>query len=165
MEIKINVSAPEMVEAINNLAAALTIGKEATSTKTSRGKSNQPTQAAAPTTVTPPDPTPNPAPAPQPVQQQPQAAPVQYPQTPPQVPVQQAPVNTSQPPVTPPAPTVAPTYTLEQLSLAATQLVDGGKINEVRALVESYGVPALTALPKEKYPEFAFRLREMGAKL
>ncbi|HEY9060980.1 MAG TPA: hypothetical protein VIO64_10840 [Pseudobacteroides sp.] len=208
MEIKINVSAPEMVEAINNLAAALTIGKESTSTKTSRSKASQvaPATPAATTPEPVQQPVQQPAPvqAPTPVQQcgdcntytpdpvltsvgncnnpvaptpvngfvptaqpacneyQQPMQPVQYPQTPPQAPVQQAPVNTPQPPV---APTTAPTYTLEQLSLAATQLVDAGRVNEVRALVGSYGIPALTALPKDKYSEFAFKLREMGAKL
>lgn len=62
-------------------------------------------------------------------------------------------------------PTTAPTYTMEQLAVAATQLVDAGRRTELVALLASFGVQALTALPKEHYGAFATKLRTMGAKI
>ncbi|WP_156900226.1 hypothetical protein [Alicyclobacillus contaminans] len=62
-------------------------------------------------------------------------------------------------------PTAAPSYTLEQLAVAATQLVDAGRRTELVNLLSSFGVQALTELPKEQYGAFATKLREMGAKL
>lgn len=57
------------------------------------------------------------------------------------------------------------TYTIEQLAVAATALVDAGKREALVALLNNYGVNALTTLPKEKYGAFATSLREMGAKI
>lgn len=62
-------------------------------------------------------------------------------------------------------PTSAPTYTMDQLAVAATQLVDAGRREELVQLLASFGVQALTALPKEQYGAFATKLREMGAKI
>jgi hypothetical protein len=62
-------------------------------------------------------------------------------------------------------PTSAPSYTLDQLAVAATQLVDAGRREELVQLLASFGVQALTALPKEQYGAFATKLREMGAKI
>ena len=62
-------------------------------------------------------------------------------------------------------PTTAPTYNMDQLSVAATQLVDAGRRTELVALLSSFGVQALTALPKEQYGAFATSLRAMGAKI
>lgn len=67
------------------------------------------------------------------------------------------------PPVVPTA--AAPTYTTEQLAVAATQLVDAGRRAELVELLKAFGVPALTKLPKEQYGAFATALRGMGAKL
>ncbi len=68
-------------------------------------------------------------------------------------------------PGTPTAPTVAPTYTLEQLASAATPLIDAGRTAELSSLLASFGVQALTQLPKEQYGVFATALRGMGAKI
>ena len=57
------------------------------------------------------------------------------------------------------------TYTIEQLAVAATALVDAGKREALVALLNNYGVNALTTLPKENYGAFATSLREMGAKI
>ncbi|ELK38798.1 hypothetical protein D478_27826 [Brevibacillus agri BAB-2500] len=54
---------------------------------------------------------------------------------------------------------------MDQLAVAATQLVDAGRQAEVVQLLASFGVQALTALPKEHYGAFATQLRAMGAKL
>lgn len=89
------------------------------------------------------------------------------------VPVQPAaPINQAAPtavitPAPAPAavPTTAPAYTMDQLAVAATQLVDAGRRNDLVALLTSFGVQALTALPKEQYGNFATQLRAMGAKI
>lgn len=62
-------------------------------------------------------------------------------------------------------PTVAQTYTMEQLAVAATQLVDAGRRLDLVNLLNSFGVQALTALSKEQYGAFATQLRAMGAKI
>ena len=107
--------------------------------------------------------------------QQPQAAPVQTPpvQTPPAVPTAptsqpvQQPVQTQAPvqPPQQPVPTTAPKYTMDQLAVAATQLVDAGRREELVQLLQSFGAPALMSLPQEQYGAFATKLREMGAKI
>ncbi|MEW6663038.1 MAG: hypothetical protein ACOY9Y_02260 [Bacillota bacterium] len=121
MEITIRIQAPELANAIQNLAQAL----------------GQQLVSAAPVQV---DPTP-----------------VQV-QTPAQTPAP-APVPVSGVPTTP------QTYTMEQLAVAATQLVDAGRRAELVSLLASFGVQALTALPKEHYGTFATQLRAMGAKI
>lgn len=120
-------------------------------------------------------------PAAQPTQQQaqyPQGVPTQQPyqppqqyqqQTFPQPDQQQAPAQQQQAPTQAPqgaVPTSASQYTLEQLAVAATQLMDAGRQQElVNMLNQSFGVQALTQLPKEQYGAFATKLREMGAKI
>lgn len=95
---------------------------------------------------------------------QPPSQPITYPVQNPSV--QQ--MNLAQLPVLnqPPAvPTSNQGYTMEQLAVAATQLVDGGRRAELVNLLSSFGVQALTALPKEQYGVFATQLRALGAKL
>jgi len=88
---------------------------------------------------------------------------------------QPAPVPTAPPaavPTAPPAP-VAPaavpvasqSYSMDQLAVAATALMDAGRQAELIQLLQSFGVPSLTALPKEQYGAFATQLRAMGAKI
>jgi uncharacterized membrane protein len=110
-----------------------------------------------------------PAIAPTQIQPQPVAAPVQYqpqPQPVAAVPVQNPSYGAPAPaaPVAP-VPTVAPTYTIDQLAVAATQLMDAGRKNELISLLSAFGVPALTELPKEHYGAFVTQLRSMGAKI
>lgn len=152
MEITVKIEAPELASAIRSLAEA--IGGQA---------KNIPCQApVAPTSNAPTF-----VPVQQPVQTQP----------PMQQPVQQ-PVQTQQPgfdPVTGAAtlagqvpgsvPTTAQTYTMEQIAVAATQLVDAGRRGELVELLAQFGVQALTALPKEQYGAFATHLRAKGAKI
>jgi len=54
---------------------------------------------------------------------------------------------------------------MEQLAVAATQLMDAGKRDELLALLGTFGIQALTTLPKEQYGTFATKLREKGAKI
>jgi hypothetical protein len=106
-------------------------------------------------------------------QQQPQFQQPQYQQPAPQYqqPMQQYQQPTQQQPVPAQAqpqqavPTSAPSYSFEQLGVAATQLVDAGRRQDVQNLLNAFGVQALTALPKEQYGAFATQLRAMGAKI
>ncbi|WP_188068633.1 hypothetical protein [Brevibacillus brevis] len=159
MNVNITIQAPELVSAIQALAQSIT--------------GNQLIAAATPQVA--------PAYVPQPTAVS-QAVPVpaqtvqDYYQQPPQI-VPPVP-PTYQPeqavPVTPPAvpgvvpgavPTEAPTYSIDQLAVAATQLVDAGRREELVQLLSAFGVQALTALPKEQFGAFATHLRAMGAKI
>ena len=73
----------------------------------------------------------------------------------------QAPVAAA--PVAPTAPD--PVYDLQQLTLAASPLVDAGRQTELVALLAQFGVQSLTQLPKEHYGAFATALRGMGARI
>lgn len=163
MNISIEIKAPELATAILSLAEALK--------GTSLPVPQQPLIPAAPVQ---PEPT-------QPVYQAPtqpvyQAPPVQQipeqptnvvPITPVQQPVQQQPPVQQQAPVAPPqaVPTSTATYTMDQLAVAATQLVDAGRRDDLLQLLASFGAQALMQLPKEQYGAFATKLREMGAKI
>lgn len=168
MQITITVNAPEISAAIHALAKALEVNAQGTlSAKNAlattitvladnieaNGKMNTPGETIAPTQYIPPAQVQAIAPAPAP-------APIPMAITP--VPVTPAPVA-----ISPPAavPTTAQTYSLEQLAVAATQLVDAGRRAELVTLLGSFGVQALTALPKEQYGNFATQLRSMGAKI
>lgn len=80
-------------------------------------------------------------------------------QQPPAVSAQQQPIQTGA------VPTSAPSYTMDQLAVAATQLVDAGKQNDLLTLLNTFGADSLMSLPKEQYGAFATKLREMGANL
>ncbi|MDD5987322.1 MAG: hypothetical protein PUC26_05855 [Eubacteriales bacterium] len=62
-------------------------------------------------------------------------------------------------------PTSKPTFTQEQLALAATQLMDAGKQEELIKVLQDMGVPSLANLDPEKYADFAARIRGLGAKI
>lgn len=100
--------------------------------------------------------------------------PVQAPQTPvPPVampPVQSqtpSPVVTQQVMPQAPIPTthVAQSYTQEQIAVAMTSLVDGGKLDVVHGILAAFGVQALTEIPADQYPALALKLREVGANI
>jgi hypothetical protein len=76
------------------------------------------------------------------------------------LPVNQVNIQTESKPIYP-----AQTYTMEQLAVATTQLVDAGRRTELLSLLSSFGVQALTALPKEQYGAFAAQLRALEAKI
>lgn len=99
-----------------------------------------------------------------PIQQPVQAVPVQQPvQTQPvqSIPVQSIPVQTQ--PVQTAVPVAEKTYTLEDLQRASSSLVQAGKIQILKGLLEEFNSPALTSIPLEQYGAFALRLRELGA--
>jgi len=61
--------------------------------------------------------------------------------------------------------TEAPTYTFEQLGVAAGPLVDAGRSGELTAWLNQRGVAALSQLDKSQFGEFATFLRSLGAKI
>lgn len=152
-EINVTVNAPELAEALNNLAAALKGAKpEPAASKTGKADKPAPVPPAdymppadtAPAPATPaPAVTPAPAPAP---------APVQAPVTP-------APAPTPVP-VAP-----APTYGRDQIMTAGAALIDAGKINELMGLLNSFGVQAVTQLKQDQLGAFATELRKLGAQI
>ena len=173
--LEIKITAPEISEAINNLARAIglavtnpvgmTIGVVPTNTtsaavnvqaepqqNTSAVPENASVPVAAPTeTVANP------------------TVPVSAPQT---APVAQNAQNVSYPtpdanvaPAAQAVPTAAPQYTLDMIAKAGTALIDAGKMAELSALLAKYGVEALTTLDPAHYGAFAAELRAMGASI
>ena len=105
---------------------------------------------------------------------QPVAAPVALPAAP--LALAPAPLPVTPAPLAPaplapaaPAPAAVPTapqaYTMDQLAVAATQLVDAGRGEELVAILTAFGVQALTQLPKEQYGNFATYLRSLGVRI
>ena len=152
-EINVTVNAPEIAEALNNLAAALK-GAKPEPAASKAGKADKPAPVppadymppadTAPAPAAPaPAVTPAPAPAP---------APVHAPVTPAPAP---APV-----PVAP-----APTYSRDQIMTAGAALIDAGKINELMGLLNSFGVQAVTQLKQDQLGAFATELRKLGAQI
>ena len=71
-----------------------------------------------------------------------------------------------EPPAAPVVPTApAKKYTLDELLAATAPLMDAGKIAELQALMQKFGVPSMMDNPEEKYGELATALRELGAEL
>ncbi len=101
----------------------------------------------------------------QPPVQAPQSVPTTAPQPPVQAPQPVAPTEPTQQVPQAPVQTQIPTYTQQDLALAATQLMDSGKQQDVLNLIASFGVQALTQLPQEQFGNFATALRTLGAKI
>lgn len=82
-------------------------------------------------------------------------------------PQQAAPVTPSVP--TTPAPTPVATttigYSIDELAAAAMGLMDKGMQAELQNLLATFGVQSLPEMPKERYGEFATKLRELGAQI
>ena len=133
--LEIRITASELTEAINNLAAALSAPAKDTQIGTPNGATAINTTCVS-------------AEAPVPTEEEiPVAVPV--------VPTAYVP--------RPSAP--APQYTLDAIAKAGSALVDAGRISEVTALLAKYGVDILTALDPSKYGEFATDLRALGAQI
>ncbi|MGG0891662.1 hypothetical protein [Cytobacillus horneckiae] len=153
MNITVEIKAPEMVNAINALAQALGKGQAVADQS-----SSLPTEANAAANEIQPSPAAVPIFPPvqqqQPMQQQ-QSQPVNQPAQQSQQPEQPAQA----------VPTSAPQYDMNQLAVAATQLMDAGKQSELLTLLGSFGAQSLMQLPQEQYGAFATKLRELGAKI
>ena len=97
------------------------------------------------------------------------AAPVPTAQAPVQQPIAQTPVAQSvvevQQPAAIPTSHVAQAYTVEQLQMAMAPLVDAGKMEEIRGLLNSFGVPSIMDLQPDQYGALATALRGMGAQI
>ena len=82
-----------------------------------------------------------------------------------QQPVVQSPVTEVQQSAAIPTSHVAQSYTVEQLQMAMAPLVDAGKMEEIRALLNSFGVPSIMDLQPDQYGALATALRGMGAQI
>ncbi len=163
MNITLNIEAPQLAKAIELLAHALSNTKISDLGNTQVEKI-QPVQQNQ-----------------QPVQEAPQvqAQPIQHVQetqqvqgVPTAVPTQAQPVQQTYQQQVPDqqqqqqaVPTSAPSYDMNQLAVAATQLMDAGRQSELLSLLASFGAQSLMALPTEQYGAFATKLRELGAKI
>ena len=137
-ELKITIDAPEIAKAILELAHSI---RCKCNCENAQNENNATVTPENPVSLTPATPTPvNPV----------NVAPV----TPP-------PVNVAPTVV----PTAAPTYTLDMLARAGTALVDAGKMPELMALLNKFGVEALTSLKPETYGAVAAELRALGAQI
>ena len=103
-----------------------------------------------------------PLPAPEPVPVP--AAPMPVPEP---VPVPVAPMPVPEPVPVPVAPVPAPAtnITLQQIARAGASLVDRGKKAEVIGVLRRYGVQAVTQLKPEQFGQFAGELRALGAQI
>lgn len=187
-EVKITIEATELVQAINNLAAALSGARTAAQpAATPEAAPTGPAQtSAAPVTPTP---VANPTAPGNSLSAMPQAAQtatvapgslsgVAYPaSTTAPVGATVAPASMSAPaaPVTPAPAPVAPMpgvpvaapeqYTAEQIMKAGAVLMDAGRVDELVSLLQSFGVKAVTELRPDQLGAFATALRSMGAKI
>ena len=78
---------------------------------------------------------------------------------------QAAPVAQNTAPAASPVPTATatPTYPMEQLAVAATGLIDAGKMQDVQNTLASLGAQTLMDLPQDKYGEIASSIKASGA--
>lgn len=154
MTITIHIDSPELTSAIRDLTGVMLSAAMNSAVKVNiqepagQPAPMQPQQVLAP--VQPPAPVsfPQPAPAVAPIAPVPQPTPTAAP---------------------PQAPTVAPTaavsYTISQLSVAAMQLKDQGRIADLQGLLAQFGVQAMTQLRPDQLPDFAMALIGMGVKI
>lgn len=59
----------------------------------------------------------------------------------------------------------AKAYTIAELQAASAPLIDAGRIAELQALMQSFGVISMTDIPEDRYGELATKLRELGAQI
>lgn len=172
MDVTININAPAIVDAINRLSEVF--GKALNMGVPSQIMQDPNVSAAPEYEVIEPKPAQDTATAPtQPVPQpQPNTAPpiADAPQT-----VVQSPQNVQpavmtpnavpfQTTVTSPAPTpVVDEAYRNRVCTAAARLVEQGKMSEVLAILQSFGVPAVTHLSATQLPEFANQITALGA--
>lgn len=168
MNFTLTIQAPGLEKALENLAFAL----QGNQVQTSQPFVNVPQPVSQQQTMpehiqqpAPPAAVPTSAPVQQPVQQQQpmQQAPQQQPMAQPTQLVQQQQQQQSM--QQQPVPTSQTAYSMDQLAVAATQLMDAGKREQLMQLLATFGVQALTTLPQEQYGAFATKLRELGANI
>lgn len=59
----------------------------------------------------------------------------------------------------------AKAYTIAELQAASAPLIDAGRIADLQALMQSFGVISMTDIPEDRYGELATKLRELGAQI
>lgn len=169
MDINIRIDANErFCKALDNLANTLLSLAIVTEEKHTAAHVSEPEPVAEPVPPTP-------SPAPEPTGAATVSAPSATVSAPsaPVAPANPAPAPAAVPVATaPPAaaplptvPTAAQTYTQDQLALAASGLIDTGKLAELQQLLAAFNVDSLARLPADQYGAFATKLREMGAKI
>lgn len=158
MEMKIKIDVPELVAAVEKLAAAIdknalniTVPNEGT-LNFNMPAGNAPVAPTAPATPAVPTTPVAPAPTTPPVASAPAAVPTANPAAP-------------TAPAAPSVPVTAPTYTLDQIAKAGASLVDAGKMEQLLGLLTKYGVQAVTQLNPDQYGAFATELRALGAQI
>lgn len=184
LEMKITITAADLVAAINNLAAALEGQNPHTVCNQFGGDNkhidnvgtiNMGVGKAQPATPTAPV--------------NPTSAPVATPAQAPGAPLSATPAQTATPivptvPVAAPAPAVAPVavspanavptgtvptaapqYTIDMLATAGSSLIDAGKMDRLMGLLGKFGVASLTEIKPENYGAVATELRALGAQI
>lgn len=189
LEVKVTLEIPGVPEALNRLADAIASqdcgcksGKAMDAINERLTAAMNAAETAAPAQIpvqpvpaqTAVAPTPAPAPAPAPVQAvaptpaaQTPAVPVQTPAVQPmpaQTPAGVAPQPAPAPVPAAPAP-AAKKYTRDEIAKAGSVLASQGKIPELLALLNKYGVQSVVQLDPGKYDAFAGDLRALGAAL
>lgn len=157
LEVKVTILTPDLSAAVIRLADAISarpVAAEGCGADSCTVIPETPSEAVLERQETP---VPNPAPAPA-VTPEPDCTGI--PKTPAPAPVPAAPVAPAIPVQTP-----EKTYTLSELSLAASALIEQGKMKELMALINSFGVVSLNVLPPEHFPAFAEGIKKLGAKL
>lgn len=149
-----------LTQAIKELAGAMQSCKNVEiTTEVQNGMPAQIPPATVPLTqLTQPTVTPQAQQATTPVQQP------QIPVTPMQstTPTQQAATPVQRPQI--PTTAVPPTHTMDELAVAASQLVNMGKQSRLFEILHGFGVSSLMELPQEKYCAFAGCLKAEGVK-
>ena len=160
LEVKVTILTPDLSAAIIRLADAMTNRPvEPTCAETDSCPIEIPAAPAEPVAPAKVPMAPEAAPA-VPVEQ---VAPAQV--VPPVAPVT-APEAIPAAPVPAPAPAVPEkAYNLNELSVAASSLIEQGKMQELMEIIRSYGVISLNVLPAEHYADFAAKIRKLGAKI
>lgn len=146
LEIKVTLEAPALAEAINNLAGSLKVShvSDADVQMPPAGTAAMPASPASAMGASQPAVT----------------APIQQ-----NAAVQQPVAALGQQATQPEQPGTAPRqYTLEELSNAGAKLVDAGKMPQIMALIQKYGVQAINQLNPAVYGQFAADLAALGAK-
>lgn len=159
-EINVTIKAPELTEAINNLAAAVggnnsIIADKPAAQQPAAKEATQPEAALTNPTPAVATPATNGVPTAN-------TSPVNPVSAPPATAAQSSPVNHSSP-----SNTNAVNYTIEQLSVAGAALCEQGKMPQLIALLGKYGVQAVTQLnpAPETLNAFAAALKALGANL
>ena len=145
-----------LADAIFALAAAMTQTQGVSAQQAPEQKTDTPA-----TPVQPASPATPAAPA-TPVTQQ-AAAPASPAAQAPVAPVPNQGATVSDPASTVPTQPVAQTYSMEQLGVAMTGLVDSGKMEVVNQILAKFGAQTLMQVPPEYYPQLATAMREAGA--